>query len=100
MIPIRKTVKMSNRISFRIPAPWRNEMNLAQGSIVIIRIKNDSIIIKVCNQYTTEITSTIGDGGQIYIPTEVRNHFQLKGIECFNVFIDEENRNIILKPFE
>ena len=100
MIPIRKTVKMSNRISFRIPAPWRNEMNLAQGSIVIIRIKNDSIIIKVCNQYTTEITSIIGDGGQIYIPTEVRNHFQLKGIECFNVFIDEENRNIILKPFE
>lgn len=100
MIPIRKTVNVSNRISFRIPASWRNEMNLAQGSIVKIRIQNDSIIIKVCNQYTTEITSTVGDGGQIYIPTEVRNHFQLKGIENFKVFIDEENKNIILKPFE
>lgn len=100
MIPIRKTVNVSNRISFKIPAAWRNEMNLAQGSIVKIRIQNDSIIIKVCNQYTTEITSTVGDGGQIYIPTEVRDHYQLKGIENFKIFIDEENKNIILKPFE
>lgn len=98
MIPIRKTVKMSNRISFRIPSPWRDEMNLTQGSIVKIRIQNNSIFISVCNRYTTEITSTIGDGGQIYIPTEVRNHFQLKGIECFKVFIDEVNKYIILRP--
>jgi len=74
MIPIGKTIKISSRISFRIPAPWRNEMNLTRGSIVKIRIQNNSILIHVCNKYTTEITSTIGDGGQIYIPTEVRNH--------------------------
>jgi len=100
MIPIGKTVKMSNRTSFRIPAPWRSEMNLTQGSIAKIRIQNNSILINICNQYTTEITSTIGDGGQIYIPTEVRNHFQLKGIERFKVFIDEVNKCVILRPFE
>ncbi|GIO19360.1 hypothetical protein J18TS1_24600 [Oceanobacillus oncorhynchi subsp. incaldanensis] len=99
MIPIRKPVNVSNNIAFRIPAAWRNEMNLSKGSIVKIRIQNDSIIIKASNQYTTEVTSTVGDSGQIYIPTEVRNHFQLKGIENFKIFIEEKNKNIILKPF-
>lgn len=100
MIPIRKTVKISKRTSFRIPVPWREEMNLTQGSIVKIRIQDNSILISVCKQYTTDITSTIGDGGQIYIPTEVRNHFKLKGIEHFTVFIDEINKYIVLKPME
>jgi|SRR5690625_1210335 len=100
MIPIEKTVKMSNRTSFRIPAPWRSEMNFTQGNIAKICIQNNSILINVCNQYTTEITSTVSDGGQIYIPTEVRKHFQLKGIEYFKVFIDEVNKYIILKPLE
>jgi len=52
---------MSNRTSFRIPAPWRSEMNVTQESIEKIRIQNNSILINVCNQYTTEITSTISD---------------------------------------
>lgn len=100
MIPIRKTIKMSKRTSFVIPASWREEMNLIQGNIVKIRIQNNSILINVCNKYTTEITSTVGEGGQIYIPTEVRKHFQLKGIEHFKVLIDEVNKYIILKPLE
>ncbi len=100
MIPIRKTVKMSSRISFRMPSPWREEMNFIQGNIAKIRIKNNSILINACNQYTTEVSSTIGEGGQIYIPTEVRNHFRLKGIERFKVFIDVVNKYVILRPFE
>ncbi|MEI3605695.1 hypothetical protein SPD48_08320 [Pseudogracilibacillus sp. SE30717A] len=100
MIPIRKTVRISNRMSFRIPLPWREELNLTQGRFVKIRIQNNSILINVFNQYTTEITSTIGEGGQIYIPTEVRNYFILQEIERFKVFIDKTNKYIILKPFE
>ena len=100
MIPIRKIIKMSHRTSFGIPTSWREEMNLIQGSIVKIRIQNNSVLINVCNKYTTEITSTVSDGGQIYIPTEVRKHFQLKRIEHFKVFIDEVNKYIILKPLE
>jgi len=100
MIPIGKTVKMSNRVSFRMPSPWREKMNFIQGNIAKIRIRNNAILINACNVYTTEISSTIGDGGQVYIPTEVRNHFRLKGIERFKVFIDEVNKCVILRPFK
>lgn len=100
MIPIGITVKMSKRILFRIPSTWRSKINIEQGNIAKIWIQNNSVIIKACDQYTTEITSTIGREGQIYIPTEVRDHFNLKGIKHFKVFIDEVNRNIILKPLE
>ena len=100
MIPIEKTVKMSNQISFRIPSLWREELNFIQGNIAKIHIRNNAILINACNVYTTEISSTIGDGGQIYIPIEVRNHFRLKGIVRFKVFIDEVNKCVILRPFE
>jgi len=100
MVPTGITVEMSKRILFRIPSTWRSKMNIKPGNIAKICIKNNSIMIKACDQYTTEITSTIGREGQIYIPTEVRNHFNLKGIKRFKVFIDEVNRNIILIPFE
>src|SRR5699024_312976 len=94
------TVEITKSILFRIPSNWRSKMNIEQGNITKICIKNNSIMIKACNQYTTEITSTIGREGQIYIPTEVRDHFNLKGIKRFKVFIDEVNSNIILIPFE
>src|SRR5699024_7842163 len=63
-----------------------------------IMYQNNSIVINACNQYTTEIVSTIGREGQIYIPAEVRRHFDIKGIKRFEVFIDEINKRIILKP--
>lgn len=100
MIPTGITVEIPRRISFRIPSTWRNKMNLERGNIAKLYIQNNSIMIKVCNQYTTEITSTIGIEGQIYIPTEVRDYFNLKGIKHFEVFINEVNRNIMLKPFD
>ncbi|HLR67030.1 MAG TPA: AbrB/MazE/SpoVT family DNA-binding domain-containing protein [Virgibacillus sp.] len=100
MVPTGITVELSKRILFRIPSTWRSKMNIEPGNIAKICIKNNSIMIKACNQYTTEITSTIGREGQIYIPTEVRDHFNLKGIKRFKVFIDEVNSNIILIPFE
>src|SRR5699024_9876385 len=100
MIPIRKTVKMSSRISFRMPSPWREEMNFIQGNIAKIRIKNNSILINACNQYTTEVSSTIGEWVQIYITTEVRKNCRLKGIESFKVFIDVLNKYFNLKLFE
>src|SRR5690625_2651223 len=62
MIPIEKTVKMSNQISFRIPSLWREELNFIQGNIAKIHIRNNAILINACNVYTTEVSSTIGDG--------------------------------------
>src|SRR5699024_4296955 len=100
MIPIRKTIKMSKRTSFVIPASWREEINLIPGNIVKIRIQNNYILINASNKYTTEITSTEGDGDQIYIPTEERKHVHLKEIEDFKELIDEVNKYIILKPLE
>lgn len=50
-------------------------MNIKQGNVAIIFILNNAVMIKVCDQYTDEIISTIGEDGQIYIPVEVRNHF-------------------------
>src|SRR5690625_5042159 len=100
MVPTGITVELCKRILFRIPSTWRRKMNIEPGNIAKICIKNKSIKIKSCNQYTTEITSTIGKEGQIYIPTEVRDHFNLKGIILFKVFIDEVNSNIILIPLE
>lgn len=97
MILVKKNLNISNQISFRIPSLLRDEMNLTQGSIVEFRIQNDSIIIKVSNEYTTEISSTVGEGGQIYLPIEARRYFQSKGIENFRVSLDQENKNIILK---
>lgn len=100
MIPTGITIEMSKRVICRIPSIWRSKMNIEQGNMAKIFIQNNSIVIKVCNQYTNEIISTIGKDGQIYIPAEVRNHFTLKGINRLKVFIDEINRNIILKPVE
>src|SRR5690625_2013214 len=100
MIPTGIIVEMSKRTLFRIPSIGRRKMNIAQGNIAKIYIQNNSIMIKACDQYTTEMTSTIGRDGQIYIPTEVRDYFQLKGIERFKVFIDEVNKYIILRPLE
>jgi len=62
-------------------------------------IRNNSVIITECNQYTTEITSTIGKCGQIYIPIEVCNYFRFKKIKSFNIFIDKVKKNIILMPY-
>jgi len=98
MIPTGISVELSKRILFRIPSTWSSKMNIEPGNIAKIYIENNSIIIKACEQYTTEITSTIGRNGQIYIPTEVSDYFNFKRIKCFRVFIDEENMNIILKP--
>src|SRR5690625_5937211 len=100
MIPIRKTVKMSSRISFRMPSPWREEMNLIQGNIAKIRIKNNSILINAYNQYTTDVSSTKEEGDKSYIPTEVSNHFLLKGIERIKVYIYVVNIYVILTQFE
>jgi|SRR5690625_3021057 len=98
MVPIGVMVQLSKRTLFRIPTTWRDRMNIKQGKIAKIYIQNNSIVIKVCDQYTVEINSTIGRDGQIYIPAEVRNYFYLKGIKRFKVFIDEINKNIILIP--
>lgn len=95
MIPTGKSIDIRKRY-FSIPSSWRKEMNLTQGSVVQIRIKNDFIIIRKCDQSTTEITSTVSRGGVIYIPTEVRNHFKLKGITQFELFADEKNSSIII----
>ncbi len=98
MRPLGITVEMSKRFIFTIPSIWRTKMKIEQGNMAKIFILNNSIIIKICDQYTTEIISTIGKEGKIYIPAEVRNHFNSKGIKRFKVFIDELNGNIILKP--
>src|SRR5699024_5424231 len=100
MIPIEKTVKMTNQDSFRIPSHSREELKFKQGNIAKIHIRNNAILINACHVYTPEVSSAIGDGGQIYIPIEVRNHFRLKGIVRFKVFIDEVNKCVILRPFE
>src|SRR5699024_11584775 len=89
---------MSSRIYFAIPSAWKKKLSIKQGNKTKLCIKNNSIVINACNQYTTEIVNTIGREGQIYIPAEVRRHFDIKGIKRFEVFIDEINKRIILKP--
>src|SRR5690625_5217865 len=98
MVPTGITVQLSKRTLFRVRTTWSSRMHIEQGNVAHRYIQNHSIIIKVFDQYTIEITSTIGRDGQIYIPAEVRNHFNLKGIKRFKVFIDEVNKNIILIP--
>lgn len=95
MIPIGKSIDI-NRKTIIILSPWKRKMNITQGSGVQISIKSNCIILKRCHQSTTEITSTVGRGGAIYITVEVRNHFHLKGITEFELFVDEENCSIII----
>jgi len=94
MISIGKSIDISKK-SFGIPSPWRKKMNITQGGIVQISIKGNCMILKICHQFTTEITSTIGKGGVIYIPVEVRNHFHLKGITQLELFFDGDSSTII-----
>ena len=96
MISIGKSIDISKK-SFGIPSPWRKKMNITQGGIVQISIKSNCMIFKTCHQFTTENTSTIGRGGVIYIPVEVRNHFQLKGITRLELFFNEDSSTIICK---
>jgi|SRR5690625_3449635 len=95
MIPIGKLIDISRRY-FSIPSSWRRKLNITQGSVVQIRIKGNFMILRKCDQSTTEITSTVSKGGVIYIPMEVRNHFKLKGITNFELFADVENSSIII----
>src|SRR5699024_12148005 len=58
MIPIEKTVKMSNQISFRIPSLWREELNFIQGNIAKIHIRNNAILINArSEEHTSELQS-------------------------------------------
>ena len=93
-------ITKQKQIVCRIPPVWRNKINVEQGNIATLFILNDSVKIKISDQYTNEIISTIGKDGQIYIPAEVRNHFISKGIKYLKVTIDEASRHIILKPLE
>lgn len=95
MIPIGKSIDISRK-SFSIPSPWKRKMNITQGCIVQISIKSNCMILKICHQSTTEITSTVGRGGLIYIPIEVRNHFHLKEITQFELFFDKNSDSIII----
>lgn len=99
MIPIGKSIDIRKR-SFSIPSPWRKKMNITQGNIVQINIKGNCMILKMCHQFSTEIISTVGRGGAIYIPVEVRNHFHLKGITKFELFFDKHSSTIICKEGE
>ncbi len=98
MIPTGKSIDILCKTSFRVPSEWKTKMGVIQGEIAKIYIKSDCIIIKSCHETTIEITSTIGSKGSIYIPIEVRNHFHLKGVNIFEIFIDEENDQLLLNP--
>jgi len=98
MIQTDKSIDILRRAPFSIPSEWKTKLGVIQGKFAKFHIKNDCIIIKSCYETTTEITSTIGRRGGIYIPSEVRNHFQSKGIYIFQICIDEKNGQLLLNP--
>jgi bifunctional DNA-binding transcriptional regulator/antitoxin component of YhaV-PrlF toxin-antitoxin module len=98
MISTGKSININHKNIFSIPSKWRKKFNIVEGCTVKLRVHYNQVIIQPLMKNTTDIISTVGRGGNIYIPKEVRNYFYHKGIHNLDIYTDEKMRAIIIKP--
>ncbi|WP_088051936.1 AbrB/MazE/SpoVT family DNA-binding domain-containing protein [Virgibacillus dakarensis] len=98
MIATGKRINMDCSSKFLIPVKWRRMLQIEEGNLVKFTIENNHIFVLPSKKNSIDIISTVGRGGGIYIPKEVRDYFYRKGISAFHVHINEEMKEIIIKP--
>ncbi|MEN1970692.1 AbrB/MazE/SpoVT family DNA-binding domain-containing protein [Lentibacillus sp. N15] len=100
MIAIGKFINIDCSNNFLIPVKWRRMLQIEEGNLVKFTIENNNILVLYSkeNENSIDVMSTVGRGGNIYIPKEIRNYFYRKGINDFHVYINEETKKIVIKP--
>ncbi len=98
MIPIQKSINFDHKSTFTIPVKWGKKVYIEEGSTVKIRVHNNYIFIEQSYKSTVDVISTVSRRGSIYIPKEIRNYFEQKGMTRFYIYIDTIKHAIIMKP--
>lgn len=96
----RKMIDFARRTDFNIPVAWRKELQIEDGMTVTFNIENQCIMIKPAYNKTLDVMSTVGRKGLIYVPKEIRTHFERKGLKRFSIRMEEVERAVIMQPLK
>lgn len=96
----KKTIDLAHKNHFKMPVKWRRKLHIEDGMIVTFKVENNDIVIKPVYKKTFDVMSTVGRKGLIYVPKEIRNYFERKGLKKFHIYIEEVEKAILMKPLK
>ncbi|WP_282171316.1 hypothetical protein [Cytobacillus firmus] len=100
MLTMYKCKNFNKTGKILLPSKWRSQFGLLPGKLADLRFDHDNhdqIIIEKANLESTHNKRLISENGSIHIPKELQQLLDITEEEEYCLYIDEEDKNFVLK---